>query len=417
MSLVVLPLAAGLACLAGCSRDDPAIAGETSHGGAAGLEESEIVGRNFDPPDGLVDVTCQGHALRAWPYTGNDFSGVEQDPINLVFVGPVDPVRIRSALMSLDGDRSGYGFPDLPVFSATWSDALGNVQTGYVEGDEWSGAVIQLSLGDYAPMRFHLRLIGCGKEFGSGEGWTLGAAHFEIAIPGTAEHQVLSWELARDLVAKDLARSGLLDPASPMMPTAVINATPSFGEIPPPIYNGVPDGLKLLCKLPPGPTSTPVPIPNDGIATILHLAASAAVVEDIRQETRTIVYGLVVPKPVCSDGPLDYIRLDGPVNLLKSVRVDPSGRYEYKSSIYGHLTAIHVDVTQNPPVPVGEPFLVIVSDEQGGLLDGDQNRVTFDINRLAPQERGVEKEMTTLHVSSNGESLFRSRSECLGPDN
>ncbi len=67
-------------------------------------------------------------------------------------------------------------------------------------------------------------------------------------------------------------------------------------------------------------------------------------------------------------------------------------------------------------MPVGEPFLVIVSDEQGGLLDGDQNRVTFDSNRLAPQERGVEKEMTTLHVSSNGESLFRSRSQCLGPD-
>ncbi len=88
----------------------------------------------------------------------------------------------------------------------------------------------------------------------------------------------------------------------------------------------MPDGLKLLCKLPPGPSATPVPIPNDGMATILHVAASAAVAADTRQETRTVEYGLIVPKPVCSDGSLDYIRLDGPVTLLKTVRVDPSGR-------------------------------------------------------------------------------------------
>ena len=84
--------------------------------------------------------------------------------------------------------------------------------------------------------------------------------------------------------------------------------------------------MKLLSKLPPGPTATPVPIPNDGMATILHVAASAAAVADTRQETCTVEYGLIVPKPVCGDGPLDYIRLDEPVTLLKTVRVDPSGR-------------------------------------------------------------------------------------------
>ena len=37
-----------------------------------------------------------------------------------------------------------------------------------------------------------------------------GAAHFEVLIPGTTDHQVLSWIVARDLVVGDLMRSGLL---------------------------------------------------------------------------------------------------------------------------------------------------------------------------------------------------------------
>ncbi len=413
-SEIVLSVAMVLFCLMSCSKEDPVSTTGPEFSRTDALETSEVVVDRFDAPDGLVDVTWQSETLRIWPYTGNDFSGAPQDPMNLVFVGRVDPVTIRAALMSLDGNRPG--FPPLPIFGATWSDAVGNVQTGYADGGGWTGAVVQLELGSYSPMRIHLRLVGCSEAFGSDGGWTLGAAHFEINIPSTADHQVLSWELAEKVVVADLKRSGLLDPASGPTPTGIINQTPSFHDIPAAIYNGVPDALKILCELPPGPSSAPVPIPTDGRAMILHVGQTVPVAPDNKQQAYTMSYGRIVPKPICSDGPLDFILLEGPVNITKTVRVDALGRYQYASDISGRLTAVAMDVTRMPPVPVGEPFMVLVSDQQGGVFDEHLIRVTFDTKRLAPKERGVEKQMVTLHVSSDGANLFRSRSQCLGPD-
>ena len=59
--------------------------------------------------------------------------------------------------------------------------------------------------GTYGPIRFHLRLVKLGAL-------TIGNAHFEVLIPGTTDHQVLSWELAEQLVTYDLARTGLSAP-------------------------------------------------------------------------------------------------------------------------------------------------------------------------------------------------------------
>ena len=71
---------------------------------------------------------------------------------------------------------------------------------------------------------------------------TLGNAHFELLIPGTTDHQVLSWELAEQLVTVDMVRSGLL--AAAPGSTAPINAAPGFRQIPAEIYNLLPAELR-----------------------------------------------------------------------------------------------------------------------------------------------------------------------------
>jgi hypothetical protein len=401
--------------LVGCSRDNPVASSDPNSIEFDGLLAKKGIADYLQAPDGLVDVAWQNETVQFWPYTGNDFSGATQDPISLVFVGEADPMQIRAALLSLDGNRPDF-HPVFP-FTATWSEAIGNVQTGYATGGGWAGAVIQLELGGYETMRIHLRLIDCGQLFGSGGSWTIGAAHFEFTIPGTAEHQVLSWELAERLVVSDLERSGLLDPGSvPPTQTDVINAEPFYHDIPDAIYKRIPDELKVLAGLTPGSTGAPVPISTDGKATILHLVQSVPVEAETRVQSFIVEFDQVIPKPLCSDGPLDFILLQGPLSIDKTVRVDKSGRYRYDSTISGRLTAVPVDVTQDPPAPAGEPFLAIVKDEQQGVLKEDFARVTFDTWRIAPLETGAEKLITKLKVSTKGKSHYDSSMQCLGPE-
>lgn len=67
------------------------------------------------------------------------------------------------------------------------------MQTAYDARAGWVGSAIQLQCGDYGPIRFHLRLFEAGD-------YTLANVHFELLIPNTTEHQVLSVELAEQLV-------------------------------------------------------------------------------------------------------------------------------------------------------------------------------------------------------------------------
>ena len=98
----------------------------------------------------------------------------------------------------------GTGLPiAVPPFTLTWKDCIGDVQSGYADEFGWTGGVVQVGLGDYESPRFHMRLFKVGN-------WTVANAHFEILIPGTADHQVLSWELAEQRVIADIMRTGQL---------------------------------------------------------------------------------------------------------------------------------------------------------------------------------------------------------------
>jgi hypothetical protein len=420
-AMSALCVAIGLFTLAGCSRDLPpapervgssasdgsGLRGTPEAGAGIGIESN---GRT--PPAELVSVQYNGKSVTVWPYTGASFNGVASDPINLIFVGHADPVGIRAALLALDGDRSAFGFPSVPPFNARWSDAVGDVQTAYADGAGWLGSVIQLQLGAYGPVRAHLRLFKTGVELGSGGEWTLGGAHFEVVIPGTTEHQVLSWELAQQLVTVDLIRSGLLAAGGPAQ-SEPINLVPSFREIPDFIYNQLPPDLIAAIGGPAQPVSGAVPLASDGRASILNLEKAPTVTPGIATQSFTIDFAQAIPKPFCSDGPLDWVYVTGPIQFEKTAEVDERGRYRYVSRVGGRITVTPVDITTSPPTPVGAPFAARVSDVQEGFVGRNAEAVSATSKRIARESGGSEVLVTNLKVATHGPDHYRAITRCL----
>jgi hypothetical protein len=360
---------------------------------------AQAAAHGYPAPAAHASLSLGGSNVGFWPYTGAGLDGSASDPVNLIFVGDADPVAIRNALLALDGNRGALGFPPVAPFNARWSDAMGDVQATYVDGEGWTGSVIQLQLGDYAPLRVHLRLFRVGAPLADGSAWTVGAAHFEVLIPGTADHQVLSWELAEQIVAADLARSGLLRAAAPT--AAAINDVPSFRTIPAVIYNGLPPELIQLIHGPAAPVANDVPIATDGNATVLTLAGRAPAA-GARAQRFTLTYGQVVPRPLCSQGPYDYIAVRGPVEFSASASVGDDGRYVYRASYVGKLVAVPVDVSQSPPAEVGAPFDAHVGEQQRGTLGSDGAEVSAVTRRLVTGAGGSQWEHRFLRVASDG---------------
>src|SRR5688500_3879870 len=215
----------------------------------------------FAAPSGIVTITQGDAEALVWPYTSTGFSTTPQDPINLVFLGAADPRQIRSTLLGLSG--SGRPGP-LAGFNCTWSDAVGDPQTGYATSEGWVGSAVQLQCGNFHGPRFHIRMFRQGNV-------TVANAHYEILIPGTNSHEVLSWELAEGLVAADIARSGFLG-ASPSL-TGVVTSAPYYRAVQAPVAAtlsaGQIAGLGLLVN-----GNGTASIPNDGRATMLRLATA-----------------------------------------------------------------------------------------------------------------------------------------------
>jgi hypothetical protein len=346
------------------------------------------------PPGLLVPITVPGGTLSLWPYTGTDFSGTPQDPLNLVFTGASDPRSIRSALMALDGNRTAFGLPPVYPFNCTWSDAIGDLQTGYNAGKAWVGSAIQLACGNYGPVRFHVRLFEAGTT-------TVGNAHFEVLIPGTADHQVLSWELAEQLVKVDFLRSGLLAPSGPGS-TGRINDAP-FRDIPAEIYNLIPADLKSIIGGPTGTVGAPVPIGSDGHASVFHLTAEAHLQAAGSEQSFVIQYGQVIPRPFCAQG-AEYLFVEGPVSLEKTVQVSDAGELTTEFHASGRLRLTPVDPRTG--APAGPTYEAEVKEEQvsrfgkqGGMVRGLQVQTELPRN-----------------VSGHGERVIRIQVGALGPD-
>jgi len=324
------------------------------------------------PPSGLVHVSAGGESLTVWPYTTSDFE-TPSDPINLVFPN-ADPREIRQELMKLGGAR-GFPLPALLGGDCRWTDAMGYEQAAYRaywRYGEWVGGAIQLAcvhegapLGDY--FRFHIRLFRVGKH-------TVGNAHYEILIPGTAEHEVLSWDFARDFVTYDVGRTNTIVAAP--QPVGMIPAG-SFRAVRGAVYEqlllfqgGALIPLLTSLGLYPAPGPGDVPIPTNGKAV--------ALVTDIDfqpQRTHTVTttrvdYGVDIPKPFCGNPNVpEFVRLGGePLTFTLSVSTGPSGRYERTYAIGGTL-----DVT---PLPSGSTLPASIFEIHQASMDDRHAQVT-----------------------------------------
>jgi len=397
----LMPLMALLIVIAGCDRKlinidskQPALPGNLAD--------------PAPPPEPIVTVDAGGSSLEFWPWMGSDFSGTPSDPVSLIFIGQVDPRALRAALMFLDGDRTAFGFPDDFPFNSTWRDAMGDVQVTYGLLDGWVGNVVQLECGAYDPIRFHLRLIDMG-------GWTLGGAHFEIIIPGTTEHQVISWELAEQLVKVDFLRSGLLDPDIPFFTTDQINDSP-WREIPPYIYNELPLELRVAIGGPIDDVTESVPIGNDGCATVFNVAQDFGWEAEIARQSLTIDFNQVVPKPFCGEETFQYIYVQGPVDLNQVVQVLPNGNFKSRFRAHGHLNITPVDPSTDPPTPLGETYRAVVHENHRGIITDAQTLISSFILQIEIPPSGPFRGrlLSSLHIGPNGHNSHITEVECGG---
>ena len=325
-----------------------------SQTGPAAIQAS----RALLPPAALAVVPVGNGTAEIWAYLTDDLA-TEQDPVNLIFTGRADPREIRNVLLGLSGDRSPV-FPAAFPFTCTWSDAIGGLMAGFGTQAGWGGAAVQLQCGEYGPIRFHLRLVKLGA-------FTIGNVHFEVVIPGTTDHQVLSWELAEQLVTFDLARSGLL--GAPPADAGAINAAPSHRSIPALIYNGLPLDLRAVIGGPLGDVASAVGIPTNGHPTAFLLAGAAPPAAASAVQRFTIDFNQVIPKPFCAAGPGEFLLVQGPIVLAQEVTTRPGGELRKSFRASGELLAVPIDLSTGEPA--GVPFAARVSEQQESQ-SGDQ---------------------------------------------
>lgn len=359
-------------------------------------------------PAPLATFPVGGEILTAFGYATDDLSSNGRDPINLVFAGESDPRHIRAALLGLDGDRTGS---PLAPFDCTWKDAIGGLQAAWGGDEGWVGSAIQLECGEYGPVRFHLRFFDIGDA-------TLGSAHFEFLIPGTTDHQVVSWELAEQLVTFDLARTGLLG-AAPTSSGSINNA-PWFRTIPGFLYTlavqadpqfGALLGMLGLIDLAGGDKG----IPTDGAATVLTLAAAAALVPGEAHQDFEVPFGQVIPKPFCLDGaPSPYLYVTGPVRLRLASVQHANGQFSQRMTAAGTLALTPVNPATGQPV--GEPYAADVSEfqdadigQRGTTIQGMQLQV-----ELPSGLPGRGQVQIKLKVGESGAPQYSRREVCGG---
>lgn len=345
-------------------------------------------------PVSLASVTVAGSALTFWPYTATTLAEQPNDPINLIFGGVADPRNIRDALLALDGVRSG----PFAAFTCTWTDAIGGIQATYASDLGWTGSVIQLECGSYQSLRIHIRLYPAGDH-------TLANAHIDVLIPGTTDHQVISWEVAEQFVTADLARAGVL--GAPPVATAPITAAPTFREIPAVLYNALPPELKVLAG-PGGTVSGPVGIANDGHATVLVIARDVPSAGD-RSQTIDLEFAQVIPKPFCAQ-PDELVRVDGPIRLTQEIHVSDAGVLSGQTFAEGELQVRSFDPATGA---TGDPISAQILDHyRAHVGDGLTMAQSSRHQVLAPEGAPAQQLQVLLRVGSDGEPMARVEELC-----
>lgn len=393
-SIASWPTAMAVALAVGLAACDD---GVVSPSGSA-LEAAPALAVHGHAPAAPAELVTVGD-LSLWPWTGRDLDETVADPMNLIFLGDVDLVSLRAALLSLDGDRTAFGFPADYPFNCTWTDANGSMQSAYSDGAGWVGNAIQLQCGSYDPLRFHIRLFDAGEA-------VIAGAHFDLLIPNTAEHQVLAWDLPQDLVMVDMMRGGFAG-----LPEFVpVNEDAPVQAIPKPLYDQIPDELKVAVGLPPGPAPGPaVGIPNDGVAAVFTVQGLPNPSADLVEYTMELPFNLTVPRPFCSQGPADFVHILGPVHLTVRARVNDRGRLESHNTVRGNLAITPIDVSTGQPS--GPSFRAQISEIDNTVVGPNGTSVNAVLQRKGvPTSHGFLR--THLVTGPNGSARFTYSEKC-----
>jgi hypothetical protein len=323
------------------------------------------------PPSGVIQVPAAGETLTVWPYTTDDFVQ-PSDPINLLFPN-ADPRAIRQELMKLEGDRP-FPFSLLSIHDCRWSDALGDEQAAFGRPERWVGGAVQLACApEGAPLgvdfRVHMRLFRIGKD-------TIGGAHLDFLIPGTAEHETLSWDFPRSFVAYDMGRTGAV--VGPVEPVTMVHES-TFRAVRRPIYDalvahGAAPLLAMLGLVAPADPQADVAIPTDGHALAFVTGVDFAPARTHVVTTTQVTYAIVVPRPFCAAGLADYVKLEGPLQFVQSVATQPSGLYERTYSFGGTFRV-------TPLGAPGEALDASIFEIHRARLDDRRAEVTSDVQQ------------------------------------
>lgn len=359
-----------------------------------------LAGESAPTPSGVVTITAGTDQLTLWPFiTTNYLPGPAgpSDPVNLVFLN-TDPRAIRQQLMKLDGDRPAWSYLPSGAKGCVWMDAMGYEQAAYLEPEGWVGDEVQLACATPdSPLgreyRFHVRLFRSGPH-------TIGGAHFEINVPGTAEHEVLSWELARSFVTDEIAR---IDAGAFQGETSVFEpANDSFrtvrGLINGYVWQTNPGNLQFLLALGlplPEPPFNPVPIPASGFAAVF---APAFTYVPVRSDiTLTDSRGYFVestPKPFCEGAAIQIT--GGPLTFTLRVQTNPSGKYQRTYTIAGTLKVktLSSGVVQD----------ALISETHRGMLTDNHGQVSEEVSQvLLPTEAAVGQSLNWVFGAGNND--------------
>jgi len=339
-----------------------------------------LAGQSAPRPDGIVRIDVASEQLKLWPFTTTNYlpgAAGKSDPINLVFLH-TDPRAIRQRLMELGGDRPEWPFLPMGANGCVWMDGMGYEQAAYLKPEGWVGDEVQLVCATPdSPLgheyRFHVRLFRSGPH-------TIGGAHFEINIPGTAEHEVLSWELARQFVTDEIARldSGAFEGNTPLFLPEDGSFRTVRGLINGYVWQtqGAMGNIVFLLALgldaPTPPDFPDVPIPATGLAAVFtplftYLPESSDIT---LTDSRT--YGVITLKPFCEPVPIQIT--GGPLTFTLRVQTNPSGKYQRTYTAGGTLqvTTLSTGVTQD----------AVISENHGGKLTDHHGQVREDFSQI-----------------------------------
>lgn len=309
----------------------------------------------------LVTVSAD-RPRRIWPFVSKVPDRTQpSDPVNLVFHG-TDARGVRAALMGLDGARApGALMPGIPA-DTRWRDAMGAVQIGFSEAGGWTGGVVQLELGSYDGVRVHVRLFDLGD-------FTVGNAHLDFLVPGTAEHAVLAWDAAAEVVRSELVRSGCL--AGPVSVSERITPSP-YRDIPGPVLAAAPTELREWLALP--GAGDRHPIRSSGRALVFELAHVPHPSPGIWTRELELPVDCTLLKPFCRSTEDEWVYLKGTLRLSHRV-IQGSGRFSTSFTAQGLLRVTPVDGMHKNPA--GVPYAARVSERSLGFIDDGGPRASL----------------------------------------